>query len=169
MGDIFMGVDPGSTYQNPTAIVVIDVLGQIIAWKVISPSRKDDIDNRIHYITKEFDKFLKEIKNNKAKAICGIEVPHLRYNVKTFGVLYRVYGALEGACVLNNTYVLSAQPHAVRKFIGGPHKGKEPFTDKVKDKLPSDVLLSWEKTRYIQHLCDAYAIALYAMHNAKKK
>jgi len=88
---MILGADVGTTRQNPTAVVAIDLDGAVVEWVVLTPPR-DDASARIAHVASAFHAWLATCSG---VTVCGIEAPHMRRNAQTLALLARMCGALE--------------------------------------------------------------------------
>lgn len=143
-----MGIDVGSTLQNPTGYAVLETEADtVLTYGLIKPRGEDHFTS----LVRSFNCLLDDMEAYRLDHV-AIEVAHIGPNRQTGLLLARYVGAYEALCAVRHIPVREIQPsQAKAALVGHGNASKHDMTEEARLRyglaLPS-------------HIADAIAVAL---------
>ncbi len=148
---IYIGIDPSSTNTG----VVIFIKDSVV-FKLISPNKVKDFDERVVAILKELKKIYDSFKGMDVKV--AMESPSYMSKGRT-SQLSMLCGAIYYWLLVNNISVTLVQPSKLKKFFTGDGRADK---DKMMSIVPKNIMVQFiEKHKKVDDLADAYALAKF--------
>jgi len=148
---IYIGIDPSSTN---TGVVIF--VGDEVSFKLLSPNKVKDFDERVVFILKE----LKKIYDNfyGLDVAVAMESPSYMSKGRT-SQLSMLCGAIYYWLLVNNVPVTLVQPSKLKKFFTGDGRADK---GKMISIVPKSIMVQFnDKHKKVDDLADAYALAKF--------
>ena len=156
---IYIGIDPSSTNTG----IVIFVNDEVV-FKLISPNKVKDFDERVVVILKELAKIYDAYKGFDVKV--AMEAPSFMSKGKV-SQLSMLCGAIYYWLLVKNIEVTLVQPSKLKKYFTGNGRADK---NEMMSIVPKDIMLQFTNTyKKTDDLADAYALAKFIQNKTEKE